>query len=202
MLRSLEPMIAYKRFTKEEESSLFVRMKDGDSEARRLLIESQLALVRSIVVGWCLSRGLHDMDDVEAFARVQLVKIVDHEWQPSRAKLSTFLCRFLKYRLKFASGRVLFATTSLDGNDEVIDVVDATLGPREQFEINEDIGRVRVVLTKLSPRHLNVVEQRMAGRTLEEIGRDLRVSCERVRQIEAAAFKCFRRHWRECQSQL
>jgi RNA polymerase sigma factor (sigma-70 family) len=74
-------------------------------------------------------------------------------------------------------------------------LADVIPNPRE-FEFDDPDpmpGRIRQVMARyLSRRERAIVEARIAGRTLAEVARELGISKERVRQIEASAYRRIR----------
>ncbi|MDH4477286.1 MAG: RNA polymerase sigma factor RpoD [Verrucomicrobiaceae bacterium] len=69
--------------------------------------------------------------------------------------------------------------------------------PMEMTAMNLLRDKLKDVLDTLNPREREVLEQRFglgdgAGRTLEEVGRQFRVTRERIRQIEAKALRKLR----------
>lgn len=55
----------------------------------------------------------------------------------------------------------------------------------EVYEEKEEIGRVKSIMEKvLDPRRLMVMNMRMDGRSLRDIGKELDITQERVRQLE------------------
>ena len=73
-------------------------------------------------------------------------------------------------------------------------VVDMSPNPIEQFEAQEENANVKPLLSHLSPRQQYVMEMRLGldrgyGRTLDEVGKIVGVTRERIRQIEAKALK-------------
>lgn len=85
-------------------------------------------------------------------------------------------------------------TPAHDGGETWLDVIaSGGISPEEGAERAEMIGRLRKAFVKLTPRARTVLRERFrAGRTLAEVGADLGISRERVRQIEAAALKTLR----------
>ncbi len=98
----------------------------------------------------------------------------------------------------------LFASIGEDGAGELIDIVpdmDAILPPRTVSHnlLREDL---KDLMEQLPPRECKVLCLRFGikdgkAKTLEEIGRDMEISRERVRQIEALAVKRLRKMLKE-----
>jgi RNA polymerase primary sigma factor len=73
----------------------------------------------------------------------------------------------------------------------------ATSSPLDALVVSEESDRLRAVLGRLDPRHRRVIELRFGldGRPpmkLREIGLQLRISRERVRQVELKAMRRLR----------
>ncbi len=88
-----------------------------------------------------------------------------------------------------------------DGESSLGDLVEdlASISPEAEFVDKKIEEGAREALTHLNPREQKVIRMRFgigsrADHTLEEIGEELEVTRERVRQIEGAALKKLRQH--------
>jgi RNA polymerase sigma factor (sigma-70 family) len=64
-----------------------------------------------------------------------------------------------------------------------------TLAQEEAEEPLFDVEKLMQSVEKLPPRPRDIVQQRLSGRTLDEIGKTHGISRERVRQIEGKALE-------------
>ena len=71
-------------------------------------------------------------------------------------------------------------------------------GPEHAYAEHEATTWAKALLRRLPEREQYVLEQRFEGRMLREVGDDLGLSRERVRQIEAKALRKLRAMAREC----
>lgn len=81
----------YQQFSKTEEAELYRRMKAGDEAARQLLIESQLAWIRRIVLRMAGKLGVKDIEDAESAAQLRFIEILDRKFDPERGQLTTLV---------------------------------------------------------------------------------------------------------------
>jgi RNA polymerase sigma-32 factor len=100
-------------------------------------------------------------------------------------------------------------STEDEGREWIDALEDDSTQAAEMFEHNHDSGQLRAWLVKalqnLNARERHIVVERKLRdepRTLESLGQELRLSKERVRQLEAAAFAKMRRSLQDQSAEL
>lgn len=99
----------------------------------------------------------------------------------SLQQLAANATRMVSTDIRLENSRDSLGATLADSRDFVQDISEA-----------EELSLLATAINRLPEREGQVVRSRMAGKTLDEIGMDLGVSRERVRQIEADAHKRLR----------
>lgn len=86
--------------TDSEFADLFIRMKDGDLEARRILIERNIGLV-----GACIKKfiGVYDYDDIQQEGAIGLINEVDTYNIENGVKFSTYATTCIINNIKIGS---------------------------------------------------------------------------------------------------
>lgn len=208
----------YDQFSKQEEARLYARMKGGDMEARRLLIESQVAWVRHLVAKFCKNIGVTDMEDAESTANLHLIQMIDNNFDPERGRLTTLVslaiprllqrywnknyiikipqcppdkCRFPD-ALEVAK-RITSIHADPDTHRQAREIRCHDPDHGERIDREESFGKIESIMKKLTRRERDIVRRRMNGESLASIGETYGISKERVRQIEAASHNYIRR---------
>jgi len=75
---------------------------------------------------------------------------------------------------------------------DILDVITIALGPCDVIDSRDSRMCVLRVLSSLTPRESTIVILRCTGMTLHEVGVNLGLTGERIRQIEAKAYKKLR----------
>lgn len=152
-------LLDMKRETAPDDRELVARMRDGDAEALRLLMERYQQRVFALVFG--IVRDRHEVEDVaqEVFLKVFLrISAFD-----GRSKFYTWLYRVAanaaKDHVKKRRRRPAVAL------DEDAGIKDASGGPTDQAEASESRAMVRAAIAALPPRYREV----LALRELEEM---------------------------------
>ncbi len=178
-----------KLLTRAEETELAARVQKGDKKAREEMIKANLRLVVKIARDY---EGLGvPLLDLISEGNIGLMKAVER-FDPSKgAKLSTYGSWWIKQAIKAA-----LANQSKTIRLPVHMVDKISKMKRAAGRLQEAFGREAMV-EGLNTREASVVRARFgldgrAQKTLEEIGMDLGVTRERVRQIESSALKKLR----------
>lgn len=195
--------------TREEESDLARRMRNGDLQARERLIESIIPWVRKIA-SWFVKPGC-DLDDLFSVGLLAALKCLD-SFDPKRGRLTTWISRPVTWRCaKYArnAGAILSRPVNWPQNPEYREAwehahrlyhdVQYDLHEHEDqrsgadsLEQQELFEQLHVAIQRLSEREQFVVRERMKGQTLKSIASELEISKERVRQIENGAHDLIR----------
>jgi RNA polymerase sigma factor (sigma-70 family) len=192
------------RLTRAEEAALVAQMRAGDLEARRKLIESQIPWMRKLAGKAC--RKPEHLDDLTQVAMLALIESLD-DFDPARSRLTTYVVRPAFWRMRRARQQLdtivhrpcnrqpkyaeLWDRALHVG--ELVDELPAGDEPSEIAIGREQITQLRNALAHLSPRDREILDRRMRGETLVAIGKQIRVSKERVRQIETRAIAQLRK---------
>lgn len=162
------------RLTKEEEIEHYEKYKNGDVESGKLIIES--------VLPWAIQ--LAQRKNIKEFEFDDLIQevflaVVEcfQKFDPHKSRFTTFVAkaihwRTLKLMRKYKDGR------SVNFSEPVI----KCYFDHEEFEFVD-------ALENLTERDRKVIIMRYHGYTLKEIGKQLNLTRERVRQLEKRAIE-------------
>jgi RNA polymerase sigma factor (sigma-70 family) len=167
---------------------------------QRDLVEKNIGLVESFVRRKCGKRL--DRDDFRQECSMMLIYAAS-TWEPKRGAFSTwaFLAMRNAYRRTLRMGSVVGF-----GHSELKVVSLSEQFDEEGLSLEERLGDPRAIIadTELdtrrraraalpsNPRQRDILLRRADGDTLEEIGNDMALSRERVRQIEEVALSSAR----------
>lgn len=199
----LDSMRAIKFLSADEEAVLFGRAMDGDVGARNVLVESVLPWVVTLVKRFVRERFLPgvEFEDLMSVGSEAVVLAVDGGFDPSKGRLTTYVTRKVFWALdrfckenrsvvkvpsylfsepdKVRDGDLVGRGGVLDG----LDFVDDGVGEWEEFgeslfvdlfiAVGELVGDVGIV-----------IKSRLDGKTLKDIGDNMGLSKERVRQLQ------------------
>ncbi len=145
---------------------------------------------------------IHVADDVRRIARVRAKFVTQHEREPNAEEIATLT------RLSVGRVEAVLAVPPQPGSLDVpigegqsaclVDFVAADTTPADEAVAASTLGdHLEVLLSGLSERELRVLRMRFGigtGRehTLDEVGRELSVTRERIRQIERDALRKLR----------
>jgi RNA polymerase sporulation-specific sigma factor len=187
----------------EEEAYFLSRVKQGDTDARNLLVEYNLRLVAHIVKKY--STPYYDTEDLISIGTIGLIKAINTYDMEKGSRLATYAARCIENELlmKFRQEKKLARETSLyepigtdkEGNEiSLMDVIgseeDCTLSGLIQ---NEQLTQLsRLLPDVLEPRELQVITLRYGlGGTREltqrEVANLLHISRSYVSRIEKKA---------------
>lgn len=161
---------------------------------REILITSNLRMA----VKFCMQRFRHDpqLEFMLTESYMCLMKAVEKFDVHLGFKFSTYACNAMwrgLYRLNDYNKLINSKALQLDMNDCIFDECFAQNAVAAAM-INEEMGNIKDIMDHcLNPREYQVIIRRyMHGETLVAIGGLLRISKERVRQIEMAAINKIR----------
>ncbi|ACL69343.1 RNA polymerase sporulation sigma factor SigK [Halothermothrix orenii] len=188
----------------EEEEKYIKRMRQGDEEARNILIEHNLRLVAHIVKKY--NSVYTDNEDLISIGTIGLIKGINTYDETKKTKLATYAARCIENEIlmhlrsvKKLSNETLLQESigsDKDGNDiTLMDVLDT----REDSVINKveksiDEEQLYNKLGELSPREKKVLELRyglLDGKRLtqKEVASILGISRSYVSRIEKKAIQ-------------
>ena len=187
--------------TKEKEAEYLKKMKNGDLQAREILIERNMRLVAHIVKKYYASAD--EQDDLISFGTVGLIKGIDSFRDEKKIRLATYVSRCIENEilmhfrsLKKSANEVSIheeLDTDKDGNSlSYMDVV------AEEDTILDDVYRniratnlMTAIETVLDPREKTVVRLRYGlsepPKTQKETAVVLGISRSYVSRIEKSA---------------
>ena len=188
--------------TQEEEKVYLTKMKNGDEEARNILIERNLRLVAHVAKKYSSSNI--DQDDLISIGSIGLIKGIDSYSKKHGTKITTYCARCIENEILmyFRSNKKNNNTISLDdpigydkeGND--ITILDILKTPKpdyiEDMFKKENIKALENYLKKLTPREQEIIIKRYGlgdyqEQTQKEIAKDLNISRSYVSRIEKRA---------------
>lgn len=216
----LRDISRYGLLTKDEERELAYKVREGDEHARERMTNSNLGLVIGVVKHYIKSSNGRKVPKAYASGRVSFSDLIGEgnkgllkavqKFDPDKGyKFSTYATWWIKYcvsRALHAAGRVSsrleFSLYSKKDNGEEQDLLDSIASdiedPEDEFVRNEELSKLEKCLNKLDYLSRWVIEMRygLNGYTpisLEEVGKEMCLSRERVRQIEDKALRRLRR---------
>lgn len=202
-----------KPLTAEEEMYFLQKYKEGDLEAKRILIERNLRLVAHVAKKY-LKQG-EDGEDLIAVGTIGLIKAVstfDHE---KNNKLATYAARCVEnellmlFRVKKKTSREVSLHdpigTDKEGNEiSLIDVLEGeNVDVVERMELRENTRKLHELIQNvLTSREQEILKMRYGllgcrEMTQREIAGELGISRSYVSRIEKNAVEKLREYFRE-----
>jgi RNA polymerase sporulation-specific sigma factor len=194
----------------DEEARALARLRAGDPEAQRLLVEHNLRLVAHIVKKF--ENTGEDPEDLISIGAIGLIKAV-RTFDPDKGvRLATYAARcieneilmYLRATRKTRGDVSLFEPVGTDREGNDISLVEV-LGTEpdaiaEQVETKVARSRLGSLLRRLEPRERQVIEMRFGlatgrERTQREVARSLGISRSYVSRIEKRAVRKLAREW-------
>lgn len=188
--------------TLEEEEKYLNLLKQGDEEARAILIEHNLRLVAHIVKKF--ENTKEDKDDLLSIGAFGLIKAVDTYKFDSQTKLATYAAKCIENEIlmHLRSNKKKKQTTWLyspigqdkEGNEiKLCDVIeDPSLSTFDKLVYEEKKKTINNALKVLNDRELDIISRRFGlnenePKTQREIANDLNISRSYVSRIEKRA---------------
>lgn len=193
----------------EEEKLYLKRYKEGDQEARRVLIERNLRLVAHVAKKYQSSD--EDSDDLISIGTIGLIKAVTTFDHSKNNRLATYAARcidnellmMLRTRKKTSKEVSLYEPIGMDKEGNEINLLDIIESPPEDvvenYSVKQDIQKAMHLLsTCLSHKEYEVIRLRFGlfgekEYTQREIAKRLNISRSYVSRIEKNALLKLRR---------
>ena len=202
-----------KPLTAENEKCYLSRLRDGDGEARRILIEYNLRLVAHIVKKYQSAED--DMEELISIGTIGLIKAVDTFDQEKARRLSTYAARcveneilmYMRAKKKYMRETSYYEPigTDKEGNEiQLLDIMESgEPEAMEQIQLKDDSLRIyRLLEERLSERERRVLIMRYGlygGReyTQREIAEHLGISRSYISRIEKNALHRLREYFQD-----
>lgn len=202
-----------KPLTAENEKYYLSRLRDGDGEARRILIEYNLRLVAHIVKKYQSAED--DMEELISIGTIGLIKAVDTFDQEKARRLSTYAARcveneilmYMRAKKKYMRETSYYEPigTDKEGNEiQLLDIMGSgEPEAMEQIQLKDDSLRIyRLLEERLSERERLVLIMRYGlygGReyTQREIAERLGISRSYISRIEKNALHRLREYFQD-----
>ncbi len=202
-----------KPLTAENEKYYLSRLRDGDGEARRILIEYNLRLVAHIVKKYQSAED--DMEELISIGTIGLIKAVDTFDQEKARRLSTYAARcveneilmYMRAKKKYMRETSYYEPigTDKEGNEiQLLDIMESgEPEAMEQIQLKDDSLRIyRLLEERLSERERRVLIMRYGlygGReyTQREIAEHLGISRSYISRIEKNALHRLREYFQD-----
>ena len=202
-----------KPLTAENEKYYLSRLRAGDGEARRILIEYNLRLVAHIVKKYQSAED--DMEELISIGTIGLIKAVDTFDQEKARRLSTYAARcveneilmYMRAKKKYMRETSYYEPigTDKEGNEIQLQDIMESGEPEamEQIQLKDDSLRIyRLLEERLSERERLVLIMRYGlygGReyTQREIAERLGISRSYISRIEKNALHRLREYFQD-----
>ena len=202
-----------KPLTAENEKYYLSRLRDGDGEARRILIEYNLRLVAHIVKKYQSAED--DMEELISIGTIGLIKAVDTFDQEKARRLSTYAARcveneilmYMRAKKKYMRETSYYEPigTDKEGNEiQLLDIMESgEPEAMEQIQLKDDSLHIyRLLEERLSERERLVLIMRYGlygGReyTQREIADRLGISRSYISRIEKNALHRLREYFQD-----
>lgn len=202
-----------KPLTAENDKYYLSRLRDGDGEARRILIEYNLRLVAHIVKKYQSAED--DMEELISIGTIGLIKAVDTFDQEKARRLSTYAARcveneilmYMRAKKKYMRETSYYEPigTDKEGNEiQLLDIMESgEPEAMEQIQLKDDSLRIyRLLEERLSERERLVLIMRYGlygGReyTQREIAERLGISRSYISRIEKNALHRLREYFQD-----
>lgn len=197
-----------KPLSPEEEKEYLTRYREGDMEARNLLIEHNLRLVAHVAKKY--QSPEHDTDDLISIGIIGLIKAVMTFDCEKNSRLATYAARcienellmMLRSRKKLTREVSMFEKIGIDQEGRELQLMDVLesepVDVVENLELQKQIVYLRsCIRTVLNERELQIICDRYGllghrERTQREIAQELGISRSYVSRIEKRALEKLR----------
>lgn len=184
----------------EEECHYLKMLKEGDSFARNVLIESNLRLVAHIVKKYCSS--YHETEDLISIGTIGLIKAIDSYDISKGSKLCAYASRCIENELlmKFRQERKvsrevsLFEPIGTDREGNEINLMDIIRSDDDDIASNliymEELAKLDTLVSQvLSKREKHIISLRYLDKSMtqREVAELLGISRSYVSRIEKRA---------------
>lgn len=162
--------------------------RSGNTEATTRVLKTVEGLVR-----WRAKHYRVDLDTYEDLMSLGRMAVLDavRTWRPGKATFVAWMTQWVHARMwahaKKAMKREKYT------RDFAREVVERPANADVQLATDAQHTELRGAIAKLPTRLRMVMRGRLEGKTLADIGRDVDLSRERVRQLEALALERLRR---------
>ena len=187
-----------------EERSLFARMREGDGEARAIIIEHNLRLVSHIIRKYYST--YEAQDELLSIGSLGLIKAVDSFKSELGTRFATYGAKCIQNEILmyFRAGKKNSADVSINETIEIdkdgnpltyLDIIGAQESIAEDIELEGHIRRVRALVeSELSGREKEIIILRygLCGyepKPQREVARHLNISRSYVSRIEKKALE-------------
>lgn len=202
-----------KPLTAEEEQRCLTKMKQGDIEAKHILIERNMRLVAHMAKKY--QNVNEDMEDMISIGTIGLIKGILNFDESKGNKLVTYIARcidnemlmYLRSKKKTARDISLYEPIGTDKEGNQIHLVDVVehkeIDIVEQIQKKKNIEKLRKVFPKaLTKREQTVLEMRYGlykeyPITQREIAKKLNISRSYVSRIEKKAIEKLKKYFIE-----
>lgn len=186
----------------DDEKKYLKLMKEGDKEARNILIEHNLRLVAHIVKKF--EHKSSEQDDLISIGTIGLIKGIDTYSMNKKVKLTTYCARCIQneilmfYRSNNKNNRNISINESIgfdkDGNE--ITIIDILKAPKPDFAMDlhtkDNIKQLKGYLDILNERERDIINRRYGlsnykEQTQKSIAKSLNISRSYVSRIEKRA---------------
>lgn len=197
-------MKTFKKPLSYEEENLFLsRVKDGDKEARNLLVEYNLRLVAHIVKKYSMS--YHDTEDLISIGTIGLIKAINTYDSKKGNRLATYASRCIENELlmklrqekKIAKEVSLYEPIGTDKEGNEINLMDIISSEEDEILseliVKEQIEQLSYLIPEvLNEKEFRVISLRYGLRnepvlTQREVAELLHISRSYVSRIEKKA---------------
>jgi len=186
----------------EEEEKYLKLMKEGDNNARNILIEHNLRLVAHIVKKFEHSVG--DQDDLISIGTIGLIKGIDTYELSKSVKLTTYCARCIQNEIlmyyrsnnKYTKDISINESVGFDKEGNEITILDILKSEKPDFAMDlhtkENIKLLNTYINVLNDREKDIITKRYGlfntkEKTQKEIAKSLKISRSYVSRIEKRA---------------
>ncbi len=193
--------------TAKEETELLARMKQGDDEARKKLIEHNLRLVAHVIKKYYSSAC--DQEDLISIGTIGLIKAVSTFKSEKGSRLATYASRCIENEVLMYFRSIKKSNQDLHFGDPIesskdgtaltlMDVIADEVNIADEIDKKSKLARLKVLLqTSLDDREKEIIQLRYGigtnkELTQREVAKILGISRSYVSRIETSVLKRLR----------